>query len=349
MTKSPIACSFKLSEANGHIQLFPFGRFYPADGRAEGSGGWYVDDSNGYALADSINALDIDLMIDYEHQTLYLEKNGQGNPAAGWIKQVEYRPNEGLFAEVAWTDKAASQIKAGEYRYISPLFIPDSNGRVVQVLNAALTNRPALHNLAEAFALSQQFKQFNQPEGQPMLKLLQQLFDAPNATEAEITEKLTALSAVKGDTKVALSAVYDELKTQTAQAVALSAQVANPDPTKFVALSQMQAVQTELNALKAQHAKEKADSLITQALSDGRLLPAQKAWAENLAQTNFVALSDYLATVTPNAALSGGMQAKDAPTENVVALSAEELAAAKMLGMSEAEFITAHKTQKEGK
>lgn len=349
MTKSPIACSFKLSEANGHIQLFPFGRFYPADGRAEGAGGWYVDDSNGYALADSINAQDIDLMIDYEHQTLYLEKNGQGNPAAGWIKQVEYRPNEGLFAEVAWTDKAASQIKAGEYRYISPLFIPDSNGRVVQVLNAALTNRPALHNLAEAFALSQQFKQFNQPEGQPMLKLLQQLFDAPNATEAEITEKLTALSAVKGDTKVALSAVYDELKTQTAQAVALSAQVANPDPTKFVALSQMQAVQTELNALKAQHAKEKADSLITQALSDGRLLPAQKAWAENLAQTNFVALSDYLATVTPNAALSGGMQAKDAPTENVVALSAEELAAAKMLGMSEAEFITAHKTQKEGK
>lgn len=347
MTKSPIACSFKLSEANGHIQLFPFGRFYPADGRTEGAGGWYVDDSNGYVLADSINALDIDLMIDYEHQTLYLEKNGQGNPAAGWIKQVEYRPNEGLFAEVAWTDKAASQIKAGEYRYISPLFIPDSNGRVVQVLNAALTNRPALHNLAEAFALSHTFNQ--QKQGQPMLKLLQQLFDAPNATEAEMTEKLTALSAAKGDTKVALSAVYDELKTQTAQAVALSAQVANPDPTKFVALSQMQAVQTELNTLKAQHAKEKADSLITQALSDGRLLPAQKAWAENLAQTNFVALSDYLATVTPNAALSGGMQAKDAPTDNVVALSAEELAAAKMLGMSEAEFITAHKTQKEGK
>ena len=347
MTKSPISCSFKLSEANGHIQLFPFGRFYPADGRTEGAGGWYVDDSNGYVLADSINALDIDLMIDYEHQTLYLEKNGQGNPAAGWIKQVEYRPNEGLFAEVAWTDKAASQIKAGEYRYISPLFIPDSNGRVVQVLNAALTNRPALHNLAEAFALSHIFNQ--QKQGQPMLKLLQQLFDAPNASEAEIMEKLTALSAAKGDAKVALSAVYDELKTQTAQAVALSAQVANPDPTKFVALSQMQAVQTELNALKAQHAKEKADSLITQALSDGRLLPAQKAWAENLAQTNLVALSDYLATVTPNAALSGGMQAKDVPTDNVVALSAEELAAAKMLGMSEAEFITAHKTQKEGK
>ena len=344
MTKSPIACSFKLAEANGHIQLFPFGRFYPADGRTEGVGGWYVDDSNSYALAESINQLGIELMIDYEHQTLYLEKNGQGNPAAGWIKQVEYRPNEGLFATVAWTEKAASQIKAGEYRYISPLFIPDSNGRVVQVLNAALTNRPALHNLAEAFALSHTFNQ--QKQGQPMLKLLQQLFDAPNASEAEIMEKLTALSAAKGDAKVAVSAVYDELKTQTAQAVALSAQVANPDPTKFVALSHMQAVQTELNALKAQHAKEKADSLITQALSDGRLLPAQKAWAENLAQTNFVALSDYLATVTPNAALAGGMQAKDEPVDKPVALSAEELAAAKMLGMSEAEFMTAHKEGK---
>lgn len=345
MTKSPIACSFKLSEANGHIQLFPFGRFYPADGRAEGAGGWYVDDSNGYALADSINALDIDLMIDYEHQTLYLEKNGQGNPAAGWIKQVEYRPNEGLFAEVAWTDKAASQIKSGEYRYISPLFIPDSTGRVVSVLNAALTNRPALHNLAEAFALSQQFKQFNQPEGQPMLKLLQQLFDAPNATEAEITEKLTALSAAKGSSQVALSAVYDALKTESDKAVALSAQVENPDPSKYVALSQMQTVQAELNQLKAQMAADKADALITAALSDGRLLPAQKAWAENLGKSNLTALSEYLATTTPNAAL-GGMQAKEEPTDKPVALSAEELAAAKMLGMSEVEFIKAHKEGK---
>lgn len=345
MTKSPIACSFKLSEANGHIQLFPFGRFYPADGRAEGAGGWYVDDSNGYALADSINALDIDLMIDYEHQTLYLEKNGQGNPAAGWIKQVEYRPNEGLFAEVAWTDKAASQIKSGEYRYISPLFIPDSTGRVVRVLNAALTNRPALHNLAEAFALSQQFKQFNQPEGQPMLKLLQQLFDVPNATEAEITEKLTALSAAKGSSQVALSAVYDALKTESDKAVALSAQVENPDPSKYVALSQMQTVQTELNQLKAQMAADKADALITAALSDGRLLPAQKAWAENLGKSNLTALSEYLATTTPNAAL-GGMQAKEEPADKPVALSAEELAAAKMLGMSETEFIKAHKEGK---
>lgn len=342
MTINPIACSFKLAEANGHIQLFPFGRFYPADGRAEGMGGWYVDDSNGYALAESINQLGIDLMIDYEHQTLYLEKNGQGNPAAGWIKQVEYRPNEGLFATVAWTDKAASQIKAGEYRYISPLFIPDSDGRVVQVLNAALTNRPALHNLAEAFALSQIF---NQQQGQPMLKLLQQLFDAPNASEAEMMEKLTALSAAKGDSKVALSAVYDELKTQTAQAVALSAQVANPDPTKFVALSQMQAVQTELNTLKAQQAKEKADTLITQALSDGRLLPAQKEWAENLAQTNLVALSDYLATVTPNAALSGGMQAKDKPEGGAVALSADEKEAARIMGKTEAEYSEIKKQQ----
>ena len=342
MTINPIACSFKLAEANGHIQLFPFGRFYPADGRAEGMGGWYVDDSNGYALAESINQLGIDLMIDYEHQTLYLEKNGQGNPAAGWIKQVEYRPNEGLFASVAWTDKAASQIKAGEYRYISPLFIPDSDGRVMQVLNAALTNRPALHNLAEAFALSQTF---NQQQGQPMLKLLQQLFDAPNASEAEITEKLTALSAAKGASKVALSAVYDELKTASDKAVALSAQVENPDPSKYVALSQMQTVQTELNQLKAQMAADKADALITAALSDGRLLPAQKAWAENLGKSNLTALSEYLATTTPNAAL-GGMQAKEEPADKPVALSAEELAAAKMLGMSAAEFIKAHKEGK---
>ncbi|VEH65451.1 Mu-like prophage I protein [Rodentibacter pneumotropicus] len=86
--------------------------------------------------------------------------------------------------------------------------------------------------------------------------------------------------------------------------------------------------------------------LIQTALSDGRLLPSQKDWAEKLGKADVAALSDYLAIATPNQALAGGSQAKDDPNQKVVALSAGEAAAAKALGLSEQEYAIAYKEQK---
>ncbi|HDL4079399.1 TPA: phage protease, partial [Mannheimia haemolytica] len=232
---NPIALSFKLNqEANGRIQLFPFGWFEAQDGRG---GRWYVGDENGYALADDINNTAIDLMIDYEHQTLYIAENGKGNPAAGWITKAEYISGEGLFADVKWTPQATQEIKDGVYRYLSPLFLTDGSGMVIKVLNAALTNRPALHNLQEVVAMSSQFAKFLTPEEEnpKMKELLIKLFAlSANATDEQITEKLTALEKAKGDSPVALSDVYTELAKEKSQVVALSAKVNHPDPAKFV-------------------------------------------------------------------------------------------------------------------
>lgn len=344
MTLAPVACSFEISPINGRIQLFPFGRFYPADGRTDGAGGWYVDDSNGYQLAEQINGAKVKLMIDYEHQSLFLRENGKGNPAAGWIERVEYISGEGLFADVIWTEDSSAEIKGKKYRYISPWFFAAADGRVVEVLNAALTNRPALHELAEAYAASYQFthQHINQQQkGKNMLKLLQQLFGLPSATEAEITDKLNALSESKADSAIALSDVYTTLKTNDEKLVALSAQtgVNQPDPTKYVALSDMKQVQDELTKLKAEITSGKVEQLISVALSDGRLLPSQKAWAENLGKANLVALSDYLAVAVPNAALNGVQSGGEDPNKGkAVALSSEDEKAAKMLGLSEAEY-----------
>lgn len=344
---NPIALSFKLeTEANGRIQLFPFGWFSPQDGRG---GRWYVGDSNGQQLADEINNLNIELMIDYEHQTLYIAENGGGNPAAGWITRAEYISGKGLYADVRWTPKAAQQIKDGEYRYISPLFLVDENGLVIKVLNAALTNRPALHNLDEAVAMSSQFSQFFNQKENPEMKIKEMVIAlcglAATATDAEIEAELTALSAAKGDSPIALKDVYGELKKAQADKVALSAQVNNPDPAKFVALSDLQAVQTELNQVKQQINSEKVTNLIQVALSDGRLLPAQKEWAEKLGKKDLQALSDYLGTVAPNPALAGtqsGGQDPNAKTEKV-ALSDAEVAAAKALGLTAEDYAEKYK------
>lgn len=347
---NPIALSFKLSqEVNGRIQILPFGWFEAQDGRG---GRWYVGDENGYTLADDINNTAIDLMIDYEHQTLYIADNGQGNPAAGWITKAEYISGMGLFADVRWTTKATEEIKDGIYRYISPLFLTDGSGMVIKVLNAALTNRPALHNLQEAVAMSSRFAPFLTPEEEnpKMKELLIKLFAlSANATDEQINEKLTALSVAKGDSPVALSDVYAELAKEKNQVVALSAKVNNPDPSRFVALSDLQVVQTELNNLKQQMNDKERDALIQTALSDGRLLPAQKAWAEELGKQNLVALSDFLKTVSPNPALAGsqsGGKNPNAGTEKV-ALSDAEIAGAKALGLTPDEYIERYK--KEGK
>ncbi|OOF46935.1 hypothetical protein BKK52_10515 [Rodentibacter trehalosifermentans] len=342
----PIALSFELNKkTNGRIQLFPFGRFYSQDERTEGAGGWYVDDSNGYALADQINQLKIKLMIDYEHQTLFIKDNGKPNPAAGWMETAEYIPGEGIFVDVDWTKKAHKQIQDGEYRYISPMFLSAKDGKVTKVLNAALVNRPACHDLAEAIAFSSQFNQ--QQKDNSMLELLCQLFGVKDATEDEMKQKLTALSAAKGDSPVALSDVYGKLKEKDGEVVALSAKVgAEPDPSKYVPLSMMKDVQDKLAALSAQVQSDKVADLIQTALSDGRLLPSQKDWAEKLGKADVTALSDYLAVATPNQALAGGSQAKEDPNQKVVALSAGEAAAARALGMTEAEFIEEHKEKK---
>ena len=166
-----------------------------------------------------------------------------------------------------------------------------------------------------------------------------------DASEADITEKVTALSAAKGDSPVDVLDVYAKLAEKEHSVAALSTQVGNPDPAKFVPVDQVVALQADFNALKTSVEADKKEALITTALSQGKLAPALKEWAESLPVE---ALSTYLEKAPAMAALSGEPQAKADPDQNVVALSAEQQATAKMLGISEAEYTEKY-THKETK
>ena len=158
-----------------------------------------------------------------------------------------------------------------------------------------------------------------------------------DASEAEITEKVTALSAAKGDSQVAVLDVYAKLAEKEQSVAALTAQVGKPDPAKFVPVEQVAALQADFNALKSSIDKDKKSALIEAALSQGKLSPALKDWAESL---SIEALTGYLDKAAPIAALAGGHQANEDPNKgNVVALTAEQQVAAKMLGMSDADYL----------
>ncbi|PJG83774.1 phage protease [Caviibacterium pharyngocola] len=344
------AASFEITQArSGYIQLLPYGEFRATDGRPTDVKAWIIADQNGRDVVALANNQRNPLPIDYEHQIIHSKVNGKEAPSAGWMEYLYFTP-QGIFADVRWTDKAAEYIKSGEYRYISAVFAYDIEGYVRKIFHAALTNVPALDGMDEVMVAASQHFSFSTTQedtntmDKELLALLCSLFGKPSATEAEIKAELTALSVAKGDSQVALSQVYQTLASKEQNVAALTAQIGKPDPAKFVPVEQVAALQAEFNTLKQSVETDKKNALITTALSQGKLAPSLKDWAESLP---IEALSQYLEKSAPIAALSGEKQAKDDPNAHqVVALSAEEQVAAKALGMTEAEFIKIHKESK---
>lgn len=339
------ACSFEINKAKyGRIQLLPYGKFRAADGRPTDVEAWYVTDTNGADVVALANNQRNPLPIDYEHQIIHSLKNGKEAPSAGWMEYFYFTP-QGIFADVRWTDKAADYIKNGEYRYISAVFAYDTEGYVRKIFHAALTNTPALDGMEEAMvAASVNLLQEDNPMNKKLLAALCALFALKaDASEADITEKVTALSAAKGDSAVDVLDVYAKLAEKEQSVAALSTQVGNPDPAKFVPVEQVAALQADFNALKTSVEADKKAALITAALSQGKLAPALKDWAQSL---SVEALSAYLEKAPAMAALSGEPQAKGDPEQKVVALSAAESVAAKALGLSEKDYMATYKEQK---
>lgn len=339
------ACSFEIDKAKyGRIQLLPYGKFRATDGRPTDVEAWYVTDTNGADVVALANNQRNPLPIDYEHQIIHSLKNGKEAPSAGWMEYFYFTP-QGIFADVRWTDKAADYIKNGEYRYISAVFAYDTDGYVRKIFHAALTNTPALDGMEEAMvAASVNLLQEDNPMDKKLLAALCALFALKaDASEADITEKVTALSAAKGDSPVDVLDVYAKLAEKEHSVAALSTQVGNPDPAKFVPVDQVVALQADFNALKTSVEADKKEALITAALSQGKLAPALKDWAQSLPVE---ALSAYLEKAPAMAALSGEPQAKGDPEQKVAALSAAESAAAKALGLSEKDYMATYKEQK---
>ncbi|WP_169753480.1 phage protease [Campylobacter mucosalis] len=103
-------------------------------------------------MIENFNDRKIDLVIDYEHQSLY----GKEAPAAGWITQLfTMKDDNELWGKVRWTDKAVEYIKNDEYRYLSPVFNFDARDNKsganigVRLESVGLTNTPFLDELGE--------------------------------------------------------------------------------------------------------------------------------------------------------------------------------------------------------
>jgi phage I-like protein len=100
----------------------------------------------------------------------------------------------------------------------------------------------------------------------------------------------------------------------------------------------MQAVQTELAALQKQVNEGEVEDLVTAALTEGKLLPAQENWARELGGKDIAELRAYLGTAQPIAPLTKTQTNGDPTGGKEDDLTAEELSICTQMGVSPEDY-----------
>jgi phage I-like protein len=229
------------------------------------------DDLAALAVMKHVAERGIDFMVDYGHASLgfLVVDPAEAGKAAGWFTP-EVRDGSLWATNVRWTEAAAAKIRAREWRYISPAGdierTNDGRLRFTELWNAALTNMPATMGAPPLVATAQT----GAPAKETNMEKLIAIFGlAAAAAQTEIEAAATRLAAFsKSILDLTGKATPDEAFA------ALQAMKASAD--------ELAQVKTELASVKTAAAKAEKDGLIATALQAGKLVPAQKAWAESL-------------------------------------------------------------------
>ena len=359
-TPEPVAVlSLDLNaDANGWQQLLPAGKFRAVDGRPFDVQGnhWFIDAEVANQLIALANDRLNDLVIDYEHQTLKAEENGQPAPAAGWFKAMEWREGSGLWIKPQWTPRATNFIKNGEYKYLSAVFPYDpATGKPLRLHSAALVNRPGIDGMQAvealaALSLNSTTPNLNKTE-LPMDEL----------SKAMLAQLGIVIEEGKEPDKATVLVALSELQTKAGTAGTLATEVAalkandnggKVDPAKYVPVEMMHQLHAQIAVLSAEGVSSQLDQVIDKAKQEGRILPTMEAWARELGKQDMAALKSFLDKSQPIAALAAMQTNGQKPDETnnpVAALSAEQKQAAELLGMSHTAYATMINPQEDAK
>lgn len=313
-----IACAGQGVELSGvptEIKILPLGRVHSQ------KGDFNVDEESFGLIQKQFKDRKLDLVIDYEHQTL----SDVQAPAGGWIKDL-YKGEDAIIAKVEWTTKAAEYLKNKEYRYLSPVvLVRKRDQKATAIHSVALTNTPAIDGM---FALVNSLDIEDISEGGSIMDLkdLAKALGLPEtATEEEIkkavedaakaAEKLKEMDGKKpgegepkpeGDDMVANSTILSMLglkadaKTEDVAATIMELRAGAPD------------TQAEILALKQRMQERDADEAVGMALKAGKITAAQSGWARSYAlkdMEGFKGFVDKAPVVVPQ----GKLGLKDAP------------------------------------
>lgn len=327
---------------DGWRQLLPAGHFRAKDGRPfDVDTGWYIDEAIAQRLIAKVALNRQDLMLDYEHQSLRADDNGQPVPASGWFDQSELKwvDGKGLYIRPRWTDKARAMLDAKEYRYLSAVFHYDKNGHPTELISAALTNDPALTGMDELTKVAALKVAYLSTDSQStgddsMNEYLLQLLAALNI---EVTEEDYEAAVAMALTKIA------ELQSKDEQVADLTRRLTTnkPDPLSFVPRAQFEELGKQVAALKAQQNSNGVASVIDQARRKGQVVAAEVENLTDIGSKHGVAvLKQMLSTRPAIAALTDAEQIIDEAIGAVKRiLTEEERAVMESMGLDEEAFL----------
>jgi len=319
MRESLIICdTFPMPEGGPPERIrIPFGTWvHPKEGE------FTVNEDNARQMADNFACLGIDVVIDYEHQTL----SGAEAPAAGWVKGLAAEA-DGLYAAVEWTDKARDRIAAKEYRYWSPTFdfrakAPRTGERIGAILHSvALTNTPLLAGDIEPLAAK--YVSANPPQNRSsemeLNELLQRLGMPENTTEeaalAALDTRLagdTDESAVAACKAVCAALGLPEDATEEQLTAAITACKAEPE-TKDE--SETDELQKRIATLEGTLARRGAETAVDAAIAACKVSPAQRDWAVGYAARDPEEFAAFVKGAQPLIAAKSAAPAGDGERE----------------------------------
>ena len=326
------------------LQLLPLGAVQLRDGR----GPFTVENPHALIEATRKHAGQTHIVVDYDHQHFFGVKDGVGAqaPAAGWIDPATLSVEaDGIWGEVEWTAAAAEKLRGREYRYVSPLFAFDEKSKaVLAIMNASLTNVPAIADLAAAAALEID----NQETDQMLLaKIAAALGLAAADTEEAVMQSLTTLKESNAGVAAASASIAAAAAQLGLAAGATAEQVAaaalakgEPDPAKFVPISAMTDLQKRVATLEG----DKTVNVVAAAMEAGKITPAQKDWATAYATKDPAGFATWLGAA-PVVVAPGAQIEAAALQAGADGLTDSERSVAKMLGQTPEQFL---KTKKEG-
>ncbi|TRO10177.1 hypothetical protein EQ836_23775 [Ectopseudomonas mendocina] len=314
-TTSTALCFELSADVPEWVEVLPPGpKVTGRDGRT-----WSYDPAQVLA-ATKAHTAGADLPFDYVHATELKAPQGEDAPASGWAR--EYRINErgAIEARVEWTAKARNAIAEREYRYISPVFTYDDDGRIHRFSSFGLVNKPNL--LTKALNAEQPTT-----ENIPMLAAaIRAALGLPEtATEDEAVAAIKALKEAK------------ETALNSEKAPSLQLYVPRGD---YNALEQRaRNAEQQLKQREEDELKTAINTEIDAALKAGKITPATKAYHLAACQEEgglerfreFVkAAPSVTATVVPEGKVD---------EQNKTALNAEQQQAARMFGMTDAQYL----------
>lgn len=345
------ACAFVLEVDGEVVHILPAGTFRARDGRPHEVDAWQLDRETAHQAIAAARKNGVKIPVDYEHQLLNAEKNGQPAPAAGWIDpaSLQWQDGKGLLGRAQWTAKARAHIDAGEYKYLSAVFpYSKKTGQVLDLYMVSLTNFPALTNLDEVQQLAAaRFSTHDYPsEGSVMNEQLLKLLGLKQ--DAEDDAVLAALKAIIAE-RDALKQANGELDTQVASLKAkLEDDDDNPDPSKYVSVEVVEDLKGQIAQLSGKMVKGEVDDLVNAAIEDGRLLKAQEKWARAYGESDLAGLKGYLENAVPIAALKGMQSGGKAPAGGGDGeLTDEDIAVCRAAGIDPEQYKKANGIGKE--